>query len=380
MSATLPKIVIAFKALVSSFIERSERGVAILIVKEDGEGTGNDYVPVTKSIQEVTLSTDLTDWSNSNAAKIADMLEIGPSKVVVVTIDSTDTVADATALIEANYPSGRVTIATETAADYTSLVTWAKTKKTYHVVVFNASTPDSRYVENVYNQNITFSSDWDAGRTGQGSLVRTTGTTEKLLPLICAILSKANVNGASSTVISALAGCVDLVTPDTTVNNGFLILYNDWKGSDRVVRLGTAVNSLTTFDSSAENGDEIEDMRYIEVSEAADMIRADIKTVFRDEYVGAMKNSVDNQMQLIGAIKQYYQGLADDEILSETSDNTVEIDVDAQRAAWATVNPDAADWDDDTVRSKPFRRKVFLKSNIQILQSMQDLTMNITLA
>ena len=196
--------------------------------------------------------------------------------------------------------------------------------------------------------------------------------------MICAILSKANVNGASSTILKALKSVVDVASADSVVNAGNLILYNDWNGSDRVVRLGTAVNTLTTFDDSANDGDQIEDMRYIEVAEAADMIRADIKSVFRDSYIG-QKNSVDNQMQLIGAIGDYYDRLEEEDILNSASANTVEIDVDAQRAAWITVNPEAAGWDDDTVRSKPFKRKVFIKSDIQILQSIQDLSMKITL-
>ena len=377
-NATLPKIIIAFKALAASFVERSERGVAILIVREEGETVEGEYVPVETRIEEVTYETDLTDWSNANAARIADMLDIGPAKVVVLTMDTNATVADATAVIEANYPSGRVTIVGKTSADYSALSTWAKAKKTYHALIFSTASQDNKYVENVYNQSVTFDPDWDTPRSTQGTLVRGTVTSEELLPMICAILSKANVNGASSTILKALKSVVDVASADSVVNAGNLILYNDWNGSDRVVRLGTAVNTLTTFDNSANDGDQIEDMRYIEVAEAADMIRADIKSVFRDSYIG-QKNSVDNQMQLIGAIGDYYDRLEEEDILNSASANTVEIDVDAQRAAWITVNPEAADWDDDTVRSKPFKRKVFIKSDIQILQSIQDLSMKITL-
>lgn len=377
-NATLPKIIIAFKALAASFVERSERGVAILIVREEGKTVEGEYVPVETRIEEVTYETDLTDWSNANAARIADMLAIGPAKVVVLTMDTNATVADATAVIEANYPSGRVTIVGKTSADYSALSTWAKAKKTYHALIFSTASQDNKYVENVYNQSVTFDPDWDTPRSTQGTLVRGTVTSEELLPMICAILSKANVNGASSTILKALKSVVDVASADSVVNAGNLILYNDWNGSDRVVRLGTAVNTLTTFDDSANDGDQIEDMRYIEVAEAADMIRADIKSVFRDSYIG-QKNSVDNQMQLIGAIGDYYDRLEEEDILNSASANTVEIDVDAQRAAWITVNPEAADWDDDTVRSKPFKRKVFIKSDIQILQSIQDLSMKITL-
>ena len=197
--------------------------------------------------------------------------------------------------------------------------------------------------------------------------------------MIAAILSKANVNGASSKVLTALESCTDVSTPDTVVNNGNIIIYNDWSNGDRVVRLGTAVNTLVTFDDTDADGDKIEDMRYIEVSEAADMIRQDITSVFRDEYSGVRKNSVDNQQMLLGSIQDYLDRLAEDEILNNRIANTVYLDADAQRKAWITVNPDASDWDDATVLAKPFQRNVYLGAEIQILQSMQNLTLNILL-
>ena len=382
MAATLPKIVIAFKALAASFIARSERGIAILIVREEGETVGNDYTPVETSVTEVTLESNLSGWSNANAARITDMLNIAPAKTVVVTIDDNAAISAATATIEEQYQSGRVTIVGKTAADYTALANWAKTKKTFHALVFGTSSQDSKYVENVYNQAVTFDSAWDYGRIYQGTLDRSTVstyTTEELLPLLCAVLSRANVQGASSTVIKALSGVVDVSSPDTVINGGNIILYNDWNGSDRVVRLGTAVNTLVTFDTSANNGDQIEDMRYIEVAEAADMIRADITAVFRDEYSGKKKNSVDNQMQFLAAVKNYFDALEEEDVLNDRFDNSVDINTDAQRTAWIVYKPEASEWDDATVKATPFKRQVFISADIQILQSMQDLTMVVNL-
>lgn len=378
MSATLPKTVIAFRTLAASFIARAERGIAILIVKETGTTEDETFIPVETSIQEVTFETDLAQWSDANSARIADMLAISPAKVVIATIDTTTALSEATDIIEQNYQNGRVTIV-GTAADYTALASWAKAKKCYHALTFGLTNQDSRYVENVYEQNVTWAPEWDGGRTSQGTLVRSSTTTAEMLPMIAAILSRANVNGASSTVFNALLSVADLTDPDSKVNGGNIILYNDWRDSERVVRLGTAVNTLTSFDTEADNGDRIEDMRYIEVSETADMIRGDITAVFRDTYVGEKKNSVENQMQFLGAVADYFERLAGDEILNSGTPNTVDIDVDAQREAWKAYNPEAADWSDETVKAKPFKRKVFIASNIQILQSMQDLNMRITL-
>lgn len=38
MAVTLPKINIIFKQLATSFIQRSERGIAILVVRDDTDG------------------------------------------------------------------------------------------------------------------------------------------------------------------------------------------------------------------------------------------------------------------------------------------------------------------------------------------------------
>ena len=43
MAVTLPKIMITFQQLATSFIQRSERGIAVLIVRDDTPGTGGTF-------------------------------------------------------------------------------------------------------------------------------------------------------------------------------------------------------------------------------------------------------------------------------------------------------------------------------------------------
>ena len=42
MAVTLPKILVTFIQLATSFIQRSARGIAVLIVRDDTAGTGCD--------------------------------------------------------------------------------------------------------------------------------------------------------------------------------------------------------------------------------------------------------------------------------------------------------------------------------------------------
>ena len=321
MAAHLPEIVVSFKQKAATFFTRSTRGVLFLIVREANPDTESED-PLTPYVTEMSQDTVLTAWNETNQQYIKDVLAVDPYKFFVVTIDTNGTIKSATDLIELTYPTGRVTMV-GVAADYSALVTWAKGLKKYHVLTHATTGSNSRYVENLYAQQIVWDDD-DHGTGAQSSIT--------FLPTLGALLCKANTAGVTYAVVDQLKKVTNVgneTAENAAINAGNLILRNDWKGTDQVVRIGTAVNTLTTFDDS----DNMEDFRYIEVAEAADMIREDISSVFRDSYVGK-KNSFDNQILFISQILQYFDELADEEIINPDGSKTVEIDADAQREAW----------------------------------------------
>ena len=66
--------------------------------------------------------------------------------------------------------------------------------------------------------------------------------------------------------------------------------------------------------------------------------------------------------------------------LNPNFSNVCDVDVDSQRNAWiAKGKSEAEDWDDGKVKLMSYGRKVFLKANIKPCQSMEDMTMYITL-
>lgn len=86
-------------------------------------------------------------------------------------------------------------------------------------------------------------------------------------------------------------------------------------------------------------------------------MRDDITKAFKNEYLGKYRNSLTNQMLLISAINYYLYQLEQQNILDPEHDNHASIDVAAQRAAWVgSGKAEAAEWDDATVRSNPFKR------------------------
>ena len=338
MAVTLPKINITFKQLATSFIQRSERGVAVLIVRDATAG-GNGYATY----------TDITELENApytaaNKQYITDCMTFGPLRCGVAKVGTDGTLADALALVTAHEKTGWITVAGGTSADWTALVSWIKARekeaKSWKAVVFKAAAPDCMHVVNLYNDKVTFAD-------SRGEV-----TGEKYTPSLVGLLVACNVSRGATNYL-----CANLK-------------------DDLEVHVGVDVNSLTTTNGSTLT----EDMKYVETVEAMDMMRDDITKAFRDEYLGNYRNSLNNQMLLISAINYYFLQLAQQDILDPEHANRASIDVAAQRSAWVgSGKSEAESWDDATVRSNPFKRNVYLSGDVKILGSMVNLEFVVTL-
>ena len=359
MAVTLPKINITFKQLANSFIQRSERGVAVLIVRDATAG-GNGYATY----------TDITELENApytaaNKQYITDCMTFGPLRCGVAKVGTDGTLADALALVTAHEKTGWITVAGGTSADWTALVSWIKARekeaKSWKAVVFKAAAPDCMHVVNLYNDKVTFAD-------SRGEV-----TGEKYTPSLVGLLAACNVSrGATNSLCANLKEVTVPEDPDAAVGNGQFLLVND----DLEVHVGVDVNSLTTTNGSTLT----EDMKYVETVEAMDMMRDDITKAFRDEYLGNYRNSLNNQMLLISAINYYFLQLAQQDILDPEHANRASIDVAAQRSAWVgSGKSEAESWDDATVRSNPFKRNVYLSGDVKILGSMVNLEFVVTL-
>ena len=123
MAIKQPNIDIAFKQKATSAINKSNRGIAILILKNDETENCPSYA-VYKEITEFEAAK--SKYSADNQQAINDIFTFPPSKVIVV---NADTVANALTEIEINTPTGWITIADGEAEDFATLVSWAKTKE-----------------------------------------------------------------------------------------------------------------------------------------------------------------------------------------------------------------------------------------------------------
>lgn len=155
MAITLPSINITFTQKAASLVERSERGIATLILRGETKAGYKSYA----AFNEISAA----DYTADNYRYISDIYALGnPYRVNVVTLASSGKLTDALAVIEANVSTGWVTIAGSgvTDADFTALVGWISTcednAKTYKAIVSTAASPDKRHIVNFANKKVTF--------------------------------------------------------------------------------------------------------------------------------------------------------------------------------------------------------------------------------
>lgn len=364
MAITMPKIEITFRQQATSLITRSERGVAILIVRDD---TNKSFSH--KQYADLSaLEADKVLYTADNYAAISDMLSFAPYQSHVFRLDIAGTLADTLAEISRTVKTGWITIAGQDETDGPALASWVKTQaakaRSYKCVVYDVTPlPDDMHVVNFVNESVTFADD------------RGASDGVEYLPSLLAILAVCNVvRGCTNYHCSNLSFVEEVADNDAAVGAGKLILIND---EDGAVRIGQGINSLTTLDGNTKT----EDMQFIETVEAMDLMRDDITSTFRGTYLGNYRNTRDNQMMFIAALNSsYFAQLAAENILDPDYTNTASIDVAAQRNAWvASGKSEAADWDDDTVKATPFKRTVYLAGNVKILGSMTNLIFPINL-
>ncbi|WP_061313882.1 phage tail sheath C-terminal domain-containing protein [Clostridium botulinum] len=361
MTVQEPNIDIVFKQKATSSINKSERGIAILILKND----------TTKDCPKYLEYKDITEfekvknkYSEDNQKAITDIFMFPPSKVILV---NTDTIANALIEIEKNLITGWITIANGAGEDFTTLISWIKSKekqkKTYKALVYKGTSTDCKHIVNFTNEKIMFK---DARGEVDGV---------QYLPSLLGILAYCGGNNKSCTYFK----CTNLSRTEAFADNnselakGNFILKNDSK----YVRIVQGNNTLITLDG--ENN--TEDMQFIETVEAMDMMQDDIREVFQETYLGNYKNKLDNQILFISAVNSsYFKELEENDILDSNYNNITEIDVTSQRKVWiASGKSEASTWNDAKIKNSTFKRDLYILADVKILGSMTNLKFVISL-
>ena len=357
----MPELLIEFKGLGVTAIERGERGAAALILIDDTQA--EETCAVYETIEDFT-SGEQNKFTADNVAVIKDALAGVPSELYIFNMKTLSTLADILAVVGGKVPNNCwIGIVKETVADHNELATWIKAKnntgKRFKGFVYKATTTDDMHIVNLDNDNVTFSDD-------RGKLA-----AWNAIGYLVGYLAGLSLNlSAIAKTLDVLESVEEPADLDTAISEGKFVLFND-EGKVKVAR---AVNSLVTLGQ-----DVIQEMTQINVVEKMDLIYTDIYTAWNNGYKGKYPNLLDNQVLLMSAIDAYYKGLGRTYVLDKNFDNKVEVDIEAQRLANYTKygQEEADSWDDMKVMQMTVGTKVLFKSNLKILGIMEDFYLNI---
>lgn len=349
----LPEINIMFSGLAVSAIQRSQRGIVALILKDDTDTTfeSKEYTSVTE--------IDPLDWTATSKSYIEQAFLGVPSKVIVerlaVAALNYNEALTRLSFKKWNYLAVPGIAGADTTAVATQIKTWRDTdKRTYKAVL----------------PNIVADHEGIINFTTEGIVVNgTTYSASQYTARIAGILAGLPfTRSATYYVLPEVEAITEHTTPDADIDAGELILINDGEK----IKIGRGVNSLTTTTTSKG-----QDFKKIKIIEGHDLVKEDITRTFNDEYVGKVNNSYDNQALFITAVNAYLRGLQPD-VLDPAADNLVGVDVEAQRLAWEGVGTDTSSWDDQKVKNTSFQSKVFLSGNLKFLDAIEDLALKIS--
>lgn len=359
----LPNIDIIFTQKAVTAVQRSERGVLCVIVKDAKQETG-----INKFVYRRLADIKEADYDAANLAALKRAFDVAVNKVYVLRCNNDAVLADIVKeldKIKFNYVCTNVKALQQELAN--QVVQYNKDNQGHKcvVVVSEATQADSKYVINL---------------KGTGGTLKdgTTVKAEDYLIRIASTLCNLPMNRTLTYyVFEDLASWDDTyLTTETPIgkwiSDGWLTLIND----DEDVKCGRAVNSLHTFTST-----DTEDMSYIIIVEAMNLIIEDIYTTFKDYYVGKYKNTLSNQRLFITSVNAYFRQLMREEVLDDSYDNHAFVDIESQRLAWLSIGKtEAEDWDDNKVQQMTFHTNVFLAGDAKISNAMEDLKFTIALA
>lgn len=354
---SLPSINITFSTKASTAIQRSEKGIVCLIIRD---ATSDTDLATYKYLDDVPVE----DYTAVNYKAITDAFHDGAPKVHVIRMGGEQTFDTVKPAIDKLMFNWIACIDTESQTD---LVTYIKARnakepnKQVKAVVYNVVAPNDKHIVNFCNPKVKRITD-EADTDGHLYLGRIAGM----------LAATPFTRSATYYIFDDLESVTEVEDSAEAVDSGKFVIINDY-GEPKVAR---AVNSLTSL-ATGEN----DSMKKITIIEAMDLIKADIASTFKADYIGKYKNSMDNQQIFIAAVNHYFIKLANDQILDNGYDNRALIDVEAQRSALIDAGTtEAEDWDDLKVKRNTVGSMMYLAGSIKILDAIEDLSFGISLA
>lgn len=344
-------MLITFKSKAVSAIQRSQKGIVALVIKDEA----NTSVVTYKGVEDVA-----TDTYNDKNTEYINMAFMGtPSEVIVVNIGVSGVVADGLNLIK-NMKFNYLAVPFAETEDNTATASFIKSqrankKKTFKAVLADNVADD----EGVVN--------FTAKEIKVGDKEYT--TAEYTARVAGALAGLPFTRSATYYVFPEVTSVKEVDDPDTAIKNGELILINDGEK----IKLGRAVNSLTTF-----TVEKSKQFSKIKIIDGMDLLKDDIRDTFNDNYVGKVINNYDNKLLFLGAVNAYFQMVATDNILDANWDNRAEIDFTAQRLYLKSIGVNVDDLTVQEILEYNTESFVFADANVKFVDAMEDLFFDVS--
>jgi len=351
----LPEVRITFIEKATSFIQRSERGIVALILKDN-------TIPETKATIASSLAeVSEANWTEDNYDFIKLAFMAHPFKVMLIRLpeDATD-YSDAFSML-ATKQFDYLAVPGIESEDVEVVASWVISENTKNHLI-KAVLPN--VVSGDHECIINFTT---TGITTLEKAYTTAAYTARMAGIFAAISLSMS---ATYYVLNEITAIEDHTDPDAAIDAGQLILINDGEK----IKIGRAVNSLVTLTDMKGK-----DYQKIKIVETMQMIQKDIRSNFEDNYIGKIANSYDNKMVMIASIEAYFGDLIAEGILDPKAVNAVDIDLAKHLAVASIDGKDTSTMDETAIREYNTGTFVYLEGMCKPLDAMEDLNLGLVI-
>ena len=349
-----PSVSVVFTELGITAINRGDKGVVAVILRDTASV---DPVALTQASQiPSTLGAD-----NQAYLQRAFLGYVNPpKKVIAYTTDAEDAnLTQALAYMATQDFDYLVGPADCSSSEAAAIATWVDSQRTNNGAKYKAVLPNQ--ASDKY-PIINFTA---SGMT-DGTEEYTTG---EYCSRIAGLLAGTPMKIAATYAPLPELTDVDRLTKeelDAAVNAGELALK--WDG--RQVKVDRAVNSFVTTSQGM-----LDSFKKIKIVEIMDLIRTDITATAEDSYIGKYANTYDNKLLLVTAIRGYFMGLEQDQLVQPGY--TVDIDVSAQEQYLVARGVDTSEMTEQEIREADTGSHVFLLIRCKILDAIEDIDIQV---
>lgn len=351
MALGLPSVNIVFKQEGMTAIERGERGIVALVLKDSNALGGHTVYDITDCPKEL---------SEENKRYVIDAL-IGntnaPLRVELFVLGAEGEVVEALNYFE-NTKFDYICSPSFTSEDNTEVSTWIKGLRDNEGVMVKAVLANT---EADHEGIINFATD---------SIVtkHKTYTTVEFTPRIAGLIAGTSLKIATTYANIPEITSVPYEKKNATaekVGEGKLVVFKQ-SGEYRIAR---GVNSLTT--TSEVKGEAFQKIKLVDIM---DLMTNDIRKTCHKSYIGKYANSYDNKCILMTAIEGYLDQLVLDGLIERNSIK-VEIDIEAQKAYLKSLGINISEMREQEIKEYNTRDKVFLAIKCRILDAIEEINL-----